>query len=75
MEMVGELISDGYADRLLFSQDIRTEIQRRTCGGFGYAHLIENVVPMLTGRGTDRETIDRIVIDNPRSLLTFDTPT
>jgi phosphotriesterase-related protein len=74
IELVTDLIDDGHADRLLFSHDICTKIQRTAYGGHGYAHLLENVVPMLTGRGLARDTVEGILADNPRRLLTFDAP-
>lgn len=74
LSFVTELIEDGYADRLLFSHDVYTKIQRTAYGGFGYAHVLKNVVPLLRERGVDREMIDRVLIDNPRDLLTFAAP-
>jgi len=34
-----------------------------------YTHLFENFLPMLHDRGIGDETVDRILIDNPRRLL------
>lgn len=74
VDAVCELIDDGYASQLLFAQDVYTKAQRRKYGGYGYSHLLENVVPMLRSRGVERETLDQILIDNPRDLLTFVEP-
>lgn len=74
IDAVAELIDAGHASRLLFSHDLCMKIQRTKYGGFGYAHLLENVVGMLAGRGIDREVVDRILIDNPREMLTFSEP-
>lgn len=74
IDAVMHLIDAGYADRLLFSHDICLKIQRTAYGGFGYAHLPENVLPMLQGRGVTDATIDQITVKNPARLLTFDEP-
>jgi phosphotriesterase-related protein len=71
LDAVSALIDDGYAENLLFSHDVCIKIQRTKYGGFGYAHLLENVVPMLISGGLDRETVESIIVDNPRELLTF----
>jgi len=74
VDAVTDLIDAGYASQLLFAQDVYTKAQRRAYGGNGYAHLLENVLPTLRDRGVDEETLDRITVENPRRLLTFDEP-
>lgn len=71
---VVELVEAGYGSKLLFSQDIGTKSKRRTYAGPGYAHVVETVVPRLRSNGLSREQIDRILIDNPREILTFVEP-
>ncbi|MWV63872.1 phosphotriesterase-related protein [Halorubrum sp. JWXQ-INN 858] len=71
-ERVAELIEDGYGDRVLLSGDVFLKCHRRAYGGFGYAHVLENVVPILRGLDVDRDAIDRLLVDNPRRVLTFD---
>lgn len=73
-EWVAELVDDGYAERLLFSQDVWGKIQRVKYGGYGYAHLLENVESMLRAQGVSREAFERITVRNPREVLTFDEP-
>lgn len=74
VDAVRELIEAGHGDRLLFSHDIGSKSKRRTHGGHGYAHLLETVLPRLERTGVARETLDRIMVANPRRLLTFDEP-
>jgi len=69
-----ELIEDGYVDNLLFSHDICTNPQRRKYGGFGYSHILDNVVPMLSHHGVSERDIERIIRDNPQRMLTFAQP-
>lgn len=74
LEAVAGLIEDGYTDRLLFSHDVCMRVQLTRYGGYGYGHLLDNVVPMLLNRGIDRDTIDTILVENPRRVLTFREP-
>lgn len=74
VDAVCDLVDAGYGSQLLFGQDVYTKAQRRNYGGFGYAHLLENVRPMLRARGVDPETLDRIFVENPREMLTFVEP-
>lgn len=73
-ETVLDLFDDGHANRLLFSHDVHMKIQRTRYGGFGYAHLLENVVPMLLARGLTRADIETVLVENPRRLFTFREP-
>jgi phosphotriesterase-related protein len=73
-ESVCDLIDRGYASQLVFGQDVYTKAQRRKYGGYGYGHLLENIVPMLKSRGVEQEVLDQILIDNARDVLTFVDP-
>lgn len=70
-ERVADLIADGHAERLLLSGDVFLKCHRAAYGGFGYAHVPENVVPILRGLDVDEETIETLLIENPRRMLTF----
>lgn len=70
-EHIVELIESGYGSRLLLSQDIYLKIHRRAYGGFGYTHILENVVPILRALDATDQQIDRLLIDNPRDVLTI----
>ncbi len=72
VERLAELIEDGYADRLLISQDVFLKCHRLAYGGFGYAHILENVVPILEGVGVSKAQVNLLLRENPRRLLTFD---
>ena len=63
------LVDAGFGDRLLVSQDVFLKSLLRAHGGPGYAHILQFFVPRLRRLGADRATIDRLLIDNPRSLF------
>ncbi len=71
LRLIRKLIQHGHLDRVVISHDIcyRTRLSR--FGGHGYGHIFANVVPMMRRRGFSEPEIDRIIVGNPRRLLTF----
>lgn len=69
---VEHLIKRGCGSNILFSQDICMKIQQRKYGGFGYAHVLENVVPLLKQQAIDEEQIREIIVDNPKRVMVFE---
>ena len=63
------LISYGYADRILLSQDVCTKIQLKKFGGTGYSFILESFIPHLLEVGISQDDIDTILIKNPRDVL------
>ena len=66
-----ELIEKGCLYQILISHDICTKQQRRTYGGWGYDHILRNVLPLMKDKGMKSEQINTILIENPKKLLTF----
>lgn len=65
-----ELIDAGYIGQILISQDIWNKTQRRKYGGWGYAHILDNVVPVMKDKGMSDADIKTIMVDNPAKLFT-----
>lgn len=65
------MMDDGFADRLLISQDTCQKSQLQTYGGFGYGYIPRIIAPDLVSMGADQHEVDQILIDNPRRLLAF----
>ncbi|PZP46598.1 MAG: aryldialkylphosphatase [Azospirillum brasilense] len=61
----------GHLDRILISQDICTRTRLLSYGGHGYGHIFRNVAPLMLRRGFTQVEVDRILVQNPRRLLTF----
>ncbi|HKT79773.1 MAG TPA: hypothetical protein VJP86_06105 [Vicinamibacterales bacterium] len=71
VRLIAELVRLGYVDQIVVSQDICTRTRLRRYGGHGYAHLLENAVPLMGRRGLEQDDIDRILVRTPRRLLTL----
>ncbi|WP_027943408.1 phosphotriesterase family protein [Amycolatopsis taiwanensis] len=61
----------GRLDRLVIAQDICHRTHLRKYGGEGYAHILENVVPMMRRKGLSAADIETITVGNPSSLLSL----
>lgn len=68
---VTELINKGYLNQMLISQDIWNKTQRCAYGGWGYAHILRDTLPVMRVKGVTEEQIHTIMVENPRRLLTF----
>jgi phosphotriesterase-related protein len=71
LKLIRTLIARGHLARIVISHDICYRTRLTAFGGHGYAHIFENVVPMMRARGFAQSEIDAVLIDNPRRLLTF----
>ena len=69
VKLVKKLVDDGYIDQLLMSCDVCLKNILRTYGGYGYDHVLRNVLPMLEEEGLTKEQIDKIVKINPIEFL------
>lgn len=65
------VMAEGFGDRVLIGHDVCTKFQRRACGGKGYAHILEGIVPRMRSRGFDESDIDAILARNPARALAF----
>lgn len=66
-----ELISKGYLNQILISQDVCEKIHLAAYGHAGYAHILRNVVPHMRSRGISEEEIHTIMVENPKCLACF----
>jgi phosphotriesterase-related protein len=65
------LIAEGCLDKILISQDFACQLCYVKNGGYGYAHILKNVVPQLKAAGITDEQIRTILVENPKRLFAF----
>lgn len=65
------LISRGYLNQLLISQDICQKADLYCFGGRSYCHILERVVPLMRDKGIADEQIHTILAGNAQRLLQF----
>jgi phosphotriesterase-related protein len=68
---IGKLISRGYLNNILISGDICLKYLLSTYGGYGYAHIPRDIVPVMQWCGLSQEHINRLLVENPKQALTF----
>jgi phosphotriesterase-related protein len=68
------LIDKGYLNQVLISTDMAMKNKLTSYGGPGYAHVLDNVIPWMRGKGMTEKTIHTITVENPKRMLTFVSP-
>jgi phosphotriesterase-related protein len=71
MKQILALIERGHQDQLLLSHDIAYKSSLTRYGGYGYHHLLVNVVPRLRRKGVDDAGLRRLLVDNPARAVVF----
>jgi len=66
-----KLIDEGFLKQIFVAQDICYKSWRAKYGGRGYAHILNNAVPLMLSKGITQKQIDTIMIENPKRLFTF----
>lgn len=71
VKAVKRLIDHGCLEKLLLSHDTGMKVQLTKFGGWGFAHLLNHVVPMFKRLGVTQAQLDTLLSENPGRLLTF----
>ena len=69
IEFLKTLISKGYLNQILLSCDVCLKTLLRTYGGWGYDHVLVNIVPMMKEFGISDADIDTMLRKNPADFL------
>jgi phosphotriesterase-related protein len=68
---IQRLIDDGYIDQILLGQDVFFKCSLAAYGGFGYAHIIDNLIPLMRAKGMTEPQINTLLVENPKRFLRF----
>lgn len=66
---VSHLVAEGFASQILLSHDCCFKIQLRTWGGYGYAHLLQNILPRFVLEGVPTSVVLQMMAENPARVL------
>jgi phosphotriesterase-related protein len=66
------LIDAGFADRIMLGNDICLKCRLHRYGGWGYDHLLKNVVPAMKRLGLGDDSLKVMLEENPRRFLDRD---
>ena len=67
--LVKKLIDMGYVNQILLTCDLCLKNLLHTYGGWGYDHVLTNIVPMMEDEGITDEEIKIMLVDNPANWL------
>jgi phosphotriesterase-related protein len=71
LDLIHELMTEGYRNQITISHDICTKTRLTSYGGHGYVHLISNIVPMMRKRGWSDSDIEVLFVTTPSRLLCY----
>ncbi len=69
VEALIELCEEGYEKKILISQDVCYKMLLTRYGGYGYTHILGNIVPELKARGITETQINKLLVENPKRIL------
>lgn len=69
VKTIKKLIEKGYKKQILISNDVCLKSMTHTYGGWGYDHVIKNIIPMMEDFGISDADINTIVTENPLRFL------
>jgi len=64
-------INKGNIEKILISHDISFKMFLTKWGGFGYGHIMKNILPRMQKKGLSKDQISRITIENPGEVFAF----
>lgn len=62
-------VISGFVEKILISQDVCHQLQLVANGGYGYAHILNNLVPKFKSYGIKDHEIHTIMVENPKTLF------
>ena len=72
VEAIATLVSEGYVEQLVLSQDVALKMDLCRYGGNGYGHILRTIVPWLRRDGVTDDALVTMLVENPRRILTID---
>ncbi len=69
VSLLKQMIDDGYINQILLSCDLCLKNLMHKYGGWGYDHVLTNIVPMMEDEGITNEQIQILLKQNPADWL------
>jgi phosphotriesterase-related protein len=64
-----KLIDKGYIERILLGGDVCMKYKLHKYGGWGYDHILSNILPEMKNKGLNEEQVRLLIIENPKRYL------
>ena len=72
VQAIAALVGEGYVDQLVLSQDVALKMDLCAYGGNGYGHILRTIVPWLRRDGVSDDALVKMLVENPRRILTIE---
>ncbi len=69
VRLIRKLVDAGHVRQLLLSCDVCLKTLLRSYGGWGYDHVLVNIVPMLQEEGLSDTQIHQLIVENPADFM------
>jgi phosphotriesterase-related protein len=69
-DAIAKYVKRGLTSRILLSHDIGELIRLRVYAGWGFAHVLDHIVPLLRRLGVSEAEVGTMLVTNPAELLT-----
>lgn len=69
VKVIKELIEEGYLSQILVSNDVCLKTCLHRYGGWGYDHMLTNIIPMMEDEGISSDQIKALMCNNPAKFL------
>lgn len=64
-------INQSYIKNILISSDVNLKINLINYGGYGYAHILKNIIPIMKKQEITSKEINTLIVENPKRLLSI----
>ena len=71
VKTVVQLCELGYDKNIVLSHDLCHRTELKTYGGWGYSHILENIIPWLKYEGVSSKQIRNMFVENPKRILAY----
>ena len=69
IRLIKDLVDSGRERQILITNDICLKTMLCNYGGWGYAHILNDVVPLMISEGLTQDITDIFLRENPRNLF------
>lgn len=69
VQLISQLVKRKHTNRILITNDICLKTMLCCYGGWGYAHILKNIIPLMESEGLKQEVIDHIIKNNPKAVF------
>jgi phosphotriesterase-related protein len=63
------VIDAGYARKVLIGNDVCMKMRLHKFGGWGYDHILTNLLPYLLKEGISEDQLNELLVESPKCFL------